>query len=68
MARVRASLRSVLSVPIADPDNPAGPLVGTFQIDSDLMIEETGFDEEYSHEMAERFADVLALLMKAARR
>jgi hypothetical protein len=42
-ARVRPSLRSILSVPIFDPDNPTGDLLGTLQVDSDLSLQEMGF-------------------------
>lgn len=66
-ARVRRGLRSVLSVPIFDPDNPEGDLLGTFQIDSDLTLQEMGFDDQERREIAERFADVIALLSKAGR-
>jgi hypothetical protein len=66
-ARVRSTLRSILSVPIPDPDNPDGALLGTLQIDSDHTLDETDFDDDDCHPIAERFADVVALLLKSAK-
>jgi hypothetical protein len=66
-AKVRQGLRSVLSVPIFDPDNPTGQLLGTLQVDSDLTFQEMGFDVQERREIAERFADVIALLLKTGK-
>ena len=66
-ARIRRTLKSILSVAIKDPDNPAGPPLGTLQVDSDLKMEEVGFDQPQQRAVAERFADVIALLLKAGR-
>ncbi len=68
LAKVRPSLKSILSVPILDPDNPEkGQLQGTLQIDSDLTFTEMQFDRPERRDVAERFADVIALLLKAGR-
>ena len=67
-AKVRTSLKSILSVPIFDPDEPeTGPLLGTLQVDSDLTFTEMQFDSPERRAVAERFADVIALLLKAGR-
>lgn len=65
--KVRTSLRSILSVPVFDPDDPQGPLLGTLQVDSDHSFEEMGFDRLERHAMVERFADVVALLLRGTR-
>ena len=62
-ARVRATLKSILSVPIFNPDDVDGPLLGTLQVDSDLTMEEAGFIRPESAELLQQFADVLSLLM-----
>ncbi len=62
-ARVRPTLRSILSVPIFNPEDVDGPLLGTLQVDSDLTVEEAGFDRPESAELLQQFADVLALLL-----
>jgi hypothetical protein len=67
IAKVRRELRSILSVPIFDPENSAGDLLGTLQVDSDLTFSEMGFDVQERREIAERFADVIALLLKTGR-
>ncbi len=41
-ARVRPTLKSILSVPIFNPEDIDGPLLGTLQVDSDLTVEEAG--------------------------
>jgi hypothetical protein len=64
-AKIRRELRSILSVPLYDPDDPEGDLLGTLQVDSDLSITEMGFDVPEQRVIAERFADVIALLLKA---
>ena len=66
-AKVRKGLKSILSVPVFDPDDADGPLLGTLQVDSDLTFEQLGFDRPERRDMAERFADVVALLLKAGR-
>jgi hypothetical protein len=65
--KVRRELRAILSVPIFDPDDPDGRLLGTLQVDSDLTIEEIEFDKPERRAVAERFADVVALLCKTGR-
>src|SRR5438876_2240140 len=62
-ARVRPALKSILSVPIFNPDDVDGPLLGTLQVDSDLTMEEAGFIRPESAELLQQFADVLSLLM-----
>ena len=66
-ARVRQSLRSILSVPVFNPSDPAGELLATLQIDSDLPLAEIGFDQEQAWRKAERFADVVSLLLEPVR-
>ena len=66
-ARVRKSLKSILSVPLFNPDDPEGPLLGTLQVDSDLAIAEIEFDRVERRAVAERFADVVALLLEAGK-
>src|SRR5262245_14791740 len=62
-ARVRPRLKSILSVPIFDPADANGPLLGTLQVDSDLSVEEAGFNRPEAAELAQQFADVVSLLM-----
>jgi hypothetical protein len=62
-ARVRPTLRSVLSVPVFNPHDVDGSLLGTLQVDSDLTVEEAGFNRHEAAELLQRFADVLSLLM-----
>jgi hypothetical protein len=66
-ARVRRSLKSILSVPVFNSADPDGPLLATLQVDSDLPLEESGLETEEKWLMAERFADVVSLLLEAAR-
>ncbi len=66
-ARVRQSLRSILSVPVFNPADPEGKLLATLQIDSDLPLAEIGFDQEHTWGKAERFADVVSLLLEPVR-
>jgi hypothetical protein len=66
-AKVRRDLKSILSAPIFDPDDAEGPLLGTLQVDSDLTFEQMEFDKPERRAVAERFADVVALLLKAGR-
>ena len=66
-ANVRQSLKSILSVPVLNRADPDGPLLATLQIDSDLSLAESGLDQEEKWRMAERFADVVSLLLEAGR-
>jgi hypothetical protein len=66
-AKVRKGLTSILSVPVFNPSELDGPLLATLQIDSDVSLPEIGFDSEPKWQMAERFADVLSLLLEAGR-
>ncbi|HKC56585.1 MAG TPA: hypothetical protein VKC35_10695 [Vicinamibacterales bacterium] len=66
-AKVRQSLRSILSVPVFNPSDPDGELFATLQIDSDLSVIEIGFDQEQAWRRAERFADVVSLLLEPGR-
>jgi hypothetical protein len=63
-ARVRQSLNSILSVPVFSPSNPDGELLATLQIDSDLPLADIGFDDDQAWRKAERFADVVSLLLE----
>ena len=62
-AHVRPKLKSILSVPIFHPVNANGPLLGTLQVDSDLTVEEAGFNKPEAAELMQQFADVLSLMM-----
>ena len=62
-AKVRPSLKSILTVPIFNPEDIEGPLLGSLQVDSDLTVEEAGFTRPESAELLQQFADVLALLL-----
>jgi hypothetical protein len=62
-AHVRPKLRSILSVPIFHPVNANGPLLGTLQVDSDLTVEQAGFNKPEAAELMQQFADVLSLMM-----
>jgi hypothetical protein len=62
-ALVRPSLKSILSVPVFNPKAVDGPLLGTLQVDSDLTVEEGGFNKPEAAELLQQFADVLSLLM-----
>lgn len=64
-ARVRQSLRSILSVPVFSPSDPDGDLLATLQVDSDLPLTAIGFDQEQAWRKAERFADVVSLLLES---
>jgi hypothetical protein len=63
LARVRPTLKSILSVPVFNPKDVDGPLLGTLQVDSDLTMEEAGFIRPESAELLQQFADVLSLLV-----
>src|SRR5688500_5597559 len=41
--RVRSTLMSIVTVPIFNPEDIDGPLLGSLQVDSDLTVEEAGF-------------------------
>jgi hypothetical protein len=62
-ARVRPRLKSILSVPIFDPANVRGFLLGTLQVDSDLAMEQVGFNKPEAAELMQQYADVLSVLM-----
>ena len=62
-AQVRHTLKSILSVPVFNPDDVDGPLLGSLQVDSDLTVEEAGFNRPEASELLQQFADVLSLLM-----
>jgi hypothetical protein len=62
-AQVRPTLKSILSVPIFNPEDVDGPLLGTLQVDSDLTVEEAGFNRPESSELLQQFADVLSLVL-----
>jgi hypothetical protein len=66
-ARVRPGLQSILSVPVFNRLDPDGPLLGTLQIDSDQPLVASGFHSEEKRQMAERFADVVSLLLETGR-
>ena len=61
--RVRPTLMSILSVPIFNPEDIDGPLLGSLQVDSDLTVEEAGFTKPESAELLQQFADLLSLLL-----
>lgn len=61
--RVRPTLKSILTVPIFNPEDIDGPLLGSLQVDSDLTVEEAGFNRPESAELLQQFADVLSLLL-----
>ena len=62
-ARVRPTLKSILAVPIFNPEDIDGPLLGSLQVDSDLTVEEAGFTRPESAELLQQFADLLSLLL-----
>ena len=62
-AKVRPTLKSILTVPIFNPEDIEGPLLGTLQVDSDLTVEDAGFTRPESAELLQQFADVLSLLL-----
>jgi hypothetical protein len=62
-ALVRPTLMSILTVPIFNPEDVDGPLLGSLQVDSDLTVEEAGFTKPESAELLQQFADVLSLLL-----
>lgn len=62
-ARVRPTLKSILTVPVFNPKDVDGALLGTLQVDSDLTVEEAGFNKPEAAELLQQFADVLSMLM-----
>ena len=62
-ALVRSTLMSILTVPIFNPEDIDGPLLGSLQVDTDLTVEEAGFTKPESAELLQQFADVLSLLL-----
>jgi hypothetical protein len=66
-AHVRPKLKSILSVPIFHPAHANGPLLGSLQVDSDLTVEEAGFNKPEAAELMQQFADVLSLMMIGVR-
>jgi hypothetical protein len=62
--RIRPSLKSILSVPIFNPDNPEGTLIGTLQVDSDEPMDKIFENAEKVEYVVTAFADALALLLK----
>jgi hypothetical protein len=61
--RVRPTLMSVLTVPIFNPEDIDGPLLGSLQVDSDLTVEEAGFTKPEAGERLQQFADLFSLLL-----
>jgi hypothetical protein len=67
-AKVRATLKSILSVPVFSPSNPAGPLLATLQVDSDEPVEVVGFaDLDLKGGLAQTFADVVGVTDRRGR-
>jgi len=69
-ARVRKTLKTILSVCIFDPDaKPEGdrkpPVIGTLQVDSDLAHQEIFGDVDVARHVATGFADSVAVLLRA---
>ncbi|MGH9349419.1 MAG: hypothetical protein ACRD26_19385 [Vicinamibacterales bacterium] len=64
LAKVRRTLKSVLSVPVFNPHDAEAPLLATLQVDSDEPPDVVGFDDlESSGQLAQAFADVVSLLL-----
>jgi len=63
--KVRATIKSILSVPLFNPNNPKDKLLGTLQVDTDCTIDEVSFSIEEGWRRAEAFADAVALLLQA---
>lgn len=57
---MRPALQTVLSVPIFDPQDPGGTLLGTLQVDSDEGVQALGWNDE-TLQRAQTFSDVVAL-------
>jgi hypothetical protein len=69
-AAVRKTLQSLLSVPIHDPGDPGtvvrtDALIGVLNFDSDNSIEEIGFNKPEILEIAMKYAEAIANLLKA---
>ncbi len=62
-AKVRKTLKSILSVPIFDPDTRSGQILGTLQVDSDEPPHKVGFDRESTWQLVQRFADALSCVL-----
>jgi hypothetical protein len=62
-AHVRPKLKSIISVPIFHPVDANSQLLGTLQVDSDLTVEQAGFNKPEAAELMQQFADVLSLMM-----
>ena len=66
-ARVRRTLKSILSVPVFDPSDSDGAPLATLQVDTDVELAESGLAEEHTREVVERFADVVSFLLDVRR-
>ena len=62
-SHVRPKLKSIISVPIFHPVDANSQLLGTLQVDSDLTVEQAGFNKPEAAELMQQFADVLSLMM-----
>jgi hypothetical protein len=62
-ALVRRELKTILSVPIPDPNDPDAPILGTLQVDSDHTIDELKWGLEEA-EQAQTFADLVGLHLR----
>jgi hypothetical protein len=63
--RVREGLKSIMSVPLFNPADPAGPILGTLQVDSDLPLSEMFPDQIRAGQVATTFADAISLVLKS---
>jgi len=63
-ARIRTSLQSIASVPIFNPDDPRGEILGTLQVDSDQPMNMIFANIPKVEYVATTFADAVALLLK----
>jgi hypothetical protein len=66
IATVRGNLRSILSVPVLNPEDPTGRPFATLQVDSDETISGSQFDKQDRQDLAQAFADVVALLIQVS--
>ncbi len=60
---VQENVKTVLAAPILNPTRPRGQPLGVLAIDSNLTIQELGFDRGNIRLMAQSWADVLAMLI-----
>jgi hypothetical protein len=69
-AKVRRSIRSLMSAPIHDPDaiGANAVLLGTLQVDSDETLDKTCFGTPERYRLIEAFADAVAVLLKVGER